>query len=164
MTAHTVVLAAALAALLSLPCALLAVFRTDGRAMRRAWLRRARQERPRLRRLENDLSRCDGLDSAGGPACRCGSTLADGLPAIEQVLAELRRLDQQRLGGLSQQSELWALAVGRAYDRWLQVACHYLSVSHHLSCLTDMDKDIERLRVEAELIAAGLPPIRTTEA
>ncbi|GLY98161.1 hypothetical protein Acsp02_54150 [Actinoplanes sp. NBRC 103695] len=86
-----------------------------------------------------------------------------GLPTFDQTLAELRRLDRQRLGGITRESEEWTRSVIGSYDRWLQVACTYLSVSQHLACLTDtMDREIERLRVEAELIAAGLPPIRGT--
>jgi hypothetical protein len=186
-----VVLTTALAALLCLPCALVAI-RSREPAMRRVRLRRARAraDRPQLRRLEHSLTGrddltaaddadgsngrgdragrdaqagWDGLDGESVPRCRCGTETPDGLPAIEQVLLELRRLDQQRLSGLAQQSETWARAVVIAYDRWLQVACHYLSVAHHLSCLTDIDRDIERLRVEGELSAAGLPPIRTAE-
>ena len=42
-----------------------------------------------------------------------------------------------------------------AEDR-LQVACRHLDVSHHLSTLDGMDRELERLRIEAELIAAGL--------
>ena len=229
MSPHTVVLTAALAALLCLPCAVFAMMRSsasasaNGPAMRRAWVRRTRAEAPRLRRLELAPAPHD-LRIADVPTCRCGApplsadaspraasplsadassaaaaapplsadasppafapplsaddmppssngavppssigaeALAAGdLPAFEQVLAELRRLHQQRLSGLAQQSECWARAVVVAYDRWLQVACHYLAVADHLSCLTGIDRDIERLRVEAELTAAGLPPIR----
>jgi ribosome modulation factor len=173
MTPHTVVLMAALAALLCLPCALFRMMRAES-VVRRAWLRRARLERPRLRRLDSGLAgrshacdvpflaAADGFLSGGLRECRCGQEVpAVGMPTFDQVMGELRRLDRERLGGPAQQSEEWARAVVSAYDRWLQVACTYLSVPHHLSCLTDaMDLEIERLRVEAELAAAGLPPIR----
>jgi hypothetical protein len=101
------------------------------------------------------------VEQASVAICGCGAAVRslarDGLPAIEQVAAELRRLDRARCGGgLARESRLWSAAIERAYDRWLQVACHYLSVSHHLSCLTDVDRDIERVRIEAELTAAGL--------
>ncbi|MFG1605484.1 hypothetical protein [Actinoplanes sp. NPDC049265] len=198
MTPHTVVLMAALAALLGLPCALFRMVRAES-VVRRAWLRRARLERPRLRRLDSHLAHpdhscdragcmfcdvvtvdreharaVDGSNFAtdvslpevdGRRGCRCGgATPGWGMPTFDQVMAELRRLDRERLGGPAQQSEEWARAVVSAYDRWLQVACTYMSVSHHLSCLTDsMDREIERLRVEAELIAAGLPPIRPAD-
>ena len=91
--------------------------------------------------------------------CGCGMTdQLDGFPAIEQVVAELRRLDRARCSGLTRTSRKWAVAVEGAYDRWLQVACHYLAVSHHLFSLTDaMDRELERLRIEGELTAAGLP-------
>lgn len=168
MTPHTVVLMAALTALFGLTCALFKMIRSaEGQALRRAWAQRARWDRARLNRLERGFmalaeAECAGLDAAGGPSCRCGPVSSfNPLPAFDQMLGELRRLDRQRLGGVTQQSEQWAQAVVGAYDRWLQVACTYLSVSHHLSCLTDsLDREIERVRVEAELVAAGLPPIR----
>ena len=193
MTPHTVVLMAALVALLGLPCALVKAARSgsrasshggetaahgadsacsassdgadssfrggDSAAVREAWARRARRDRPWLHRLDKHLAdRPLSLDMG----CRCDRAAPVwGLPTFDQTLAELRRLDRQRLGGISRESEEWARSVVGSYDRWLQVACTYLSVSQHLACLTDtMDREIERLRVEAELIAAGLPPIR----
>jgi hypothetical protein len=168
MIPHTVVLMAALVALLCLPCALFRMIRSES-AMRRAWVRRARLERPRLGHLERTLvvpSASPSLAArSDGPACGCGPVPSElGMPTFDQVLFELRRLDRQRLGGVTQQSDEWARAVVGSYDRWLQIACTYLSVSHHLSCLTDhLDREIERLRVEAELAAAGLPPIRRAD-
>ena len=53
-------------------------------------------------------------------------------------------------------SEKWLTALANAYDEWLQVACQYLAVTHHLARLDGLDRDIERLRVEGELVAAGL--------
>ena len=91
-------------------------------------------------------------------SCGCGvADRLDGLPAMDQVVAELRRLHRMRCGGgLARDSRLWSAAVESAYDRWLQVACHYLAVSHHLFALADMDREIERIRIESELAAAGL--------
>jgi hypothetical protein len=203
MSPHTVVLAAALVALLCLSCAGFAALRSDGAAIRRAWARQGRRDRPVLRVLDRGLAGAvveraaagcgcgvagvgggagfpgvvfpgakssgvasPGEDVGGGADVARGADVTgsvhfagglDGLPAIEQVVAELRRLYRMRCGGgLARDSRLWSAAVESAYDRWLQVACHYLSVSHHLHCLTDMDRDIERVRVEGELAAAGL--------
>lgn len=181
MTPHTVVLMAALVALLGLPCALVKAARSanrpsrsgfhaagsaEGQLMREAWARQARQDRPWLFRLENHLADGEGRPLSPGGGCRCDRTTPVwGLPTFDQVLAELRRLDRQRLGGVTCESDEWTRSVVGSYDRWLQIACAYLSVSQHLSCLTDsMDREIERLRVESELIAAGLPPIRTAES
>jgi hypothetical protein len=36
------------------------------------------------------------------------------------------------------------------------VACHRLSITHHLAKLDGMDRDIERVRLEGELSAAGI--------
>jgi hypothetical protein len=148
MSPHTVVLAGALVALLWLTCALL---RSQGAVLRRAWLRRARLDAPLLRVLDRGLA---GVVPTAVAGCGCGVADAmDRWPTIEQVVAELRRLDRVRCPG---ETGLWAAAIERAYDRWLQVACHYLAVSHHLFALDDMDRDIERVRIEAELSAAGL--------
>jgi hypothetical protein len=51
---------------------------------------------------------------------------------------------------------MWLGAVLRAYDEWLQVACGCLGISQHLSALDGIDRQIERMRMEGELTAAGL--------
>jgi hypothetical protein len=51
---------------------------------------------------------------------------------------------------------MWVVAVLRAYDQWLQVACGCLGISQHLAGLDGVDRQIERLRMESELTAAGL--------
>ena len=78
------------------------------------------------------------------------------LPSIEQIAYDLRRLDQQRRGGPTQQSEKWRAAVLRAYDQRLCLACRCLGLAEHLEPLEGMDRELERLRVESELQAAGL--------
>jgi hypothetical protein len=137
-----VVLAAALTALLCLPCAMVVAVRSDDAAVRRRWRKRGRSEVRALRRLERDLPAAVAVEHAA--------------PSIEQVAADLRRLDRQRHTGPTTGSEVWLAAVVRAYDDRLQVACRYLTVSQHLSALDGIDRDIERVRVEGELQAAGL--------
>jgi hypothetical protein len=139
-----VVLTTAFAALLSLPCALAMVIRSDGAAIRRVWVRRSRADRDTLCLLDQ------GLRDVMTPSIRSGR------PSIEQVAAELRRLDRQRQIGPAHGSEKWLVAVLRAYDEWLQVACGCLGISQHLSTLHGVDREIERLRMEGELTAAGL--------
>jgi hypothetical protein len=76
-------------------------------------------------------------------------------PPIEQVAADLRRLGQQRLG-IATRSPVWFAAVQRAYDDRLQVACRELEIEEHLAELEGVDLEIERVRVEGALQAAGM--------
>ena len=79
----------------------------------------------------------------------------DERPTIEQIAADLHRLGRQRLG-VATRSQVWQTAVTRAYDEQLRLACQCLGVDEHLSGLNGVDLEIERLRVEGELLAAGL--------
>ena len=138
------VLAAALLAVLCLPCAVaLAVRSDDDAALRRSWRNRRRAEVRALRRLDRDLPTAI-------------SPIEHAAPSIEQIAADLRRLDRQRHTGPTTGSEVWLAAVIRAYDDRLQIACRYLTVTQHLGGLEGIDRDIERVRVEGELQAAGL--------
>jgi hypothetical protein len=141
---HVLVLAAALVALLCLPCAVAVLICADDLAVRRAWTRRGRAERVALRRLDHELC---GARSVPAPS---------GAMPIEQVAADLRRLDRQRHSGPTTTSERWAEAVLLAYDERLKLACRYLAVNQHLSAVDGLDRDLERVRVEDELQAAGL--------
>jgi hypothetical protein len=76
-------------------------------------------------------------------------------PPIEQVAADLRRLGRQRLG-IATRSPVWFAAVQRAYDDRLSVACRELGIEQHLADVSGVDLDIERVRVEGELQAAGM--------
>jgi hypothetical protein len=80
---------------------------------------------------------------------------APSLPPIEHVAADLRRLNRHRLG-IAMRSPVWFTAVQRAYDDRLGVACAELRVEQHLTELTGVDLDLERVRVEGRLEAAGL--------
>ncbi|HET8659833.1 MAG TPA: hypothetical protein VFM55_12640 [Micromonosporaceae bacterium] len=76
-------------------------------------------------------------------------------PPIEQIAADLRRLGRQRTG-IATRSPVWFAAVQRAYEERLVQACRSLGVVQHLDELTGLDREIERVRVEGELQAAGL--------
>lgn len=76
-------------------------------------------------------------------------------PPFERIAADLRRLGSDRLG-IGQRNELWHTAVERAYDVKLREACHALGIGEHLDELAGIDREIERLRIEGELIAAGV--------
>jgi hypothetical protein len=143
---HLLVLAAALVTLLCLPCAVAMLVCADDLTVRRAWSRRGRAELLALHRLDRELR------DAGHPPMPGGAVM----PTIEQLAADLRRLDGQRQAGPSMSSERWSAAVLHAYDQRLQLACRYLSVAQHLAAAHGIDRDIERIRLEAELQAAGL--------
>jgi hypothetical protein len=144
--AHIVVLSAALLTLLCLPCVVAAVVCADEMVLRRCWTRHGRQEMRALRRLDRALASDDPVPCLVEP----------GAPSIEQIAYDLRRLAHQCSNGPTRQSEQWLAAVQRAYDRRLSLACRCLGVTEHLEPLAGMDRDLERLRVESELQAAGL--------
>jgi hypothetical protein len=79
---------------------------------------------------------------------------SDQLP-IEQIASDLRRLGRQRLD-LATRNPVWHEAVRRAYDDRLRLACGCLGITQHLAELDGVDLEIERVRVEGELHAAGL--------
>jgi hypothetical protein len=147
---HIVVLAAALLALLGLPCAVVVVC-AEQAIFPRARRRLGSRERRALRRLDRSLS------GRAAPAALPRPRPAESpLPCIEQIAAELRRLDRQRRAGPTLESDVWLAEVLRAYDMWLRLACHSLGVTEHLQQLDAIDRDIERVRVEGELQANGL--------
>jgi hypothetical protein len=113
-------------------------------------LRSSWQERWTLLRLERALAREPAdlrfvLDALGRP----------DRPPIERIASDLRRLGRHRLG-LANQNPVWHEAVRRAYDDQLRLACGCLGIQHHLTELDGLDLEIERVRVEGELRAAGL--------
>jgi hypothetical protein len=135
-------------ALACLPC-LLAVIVTADLAMEtvvRALRRRFRALHGR--RSERRLAREVGIVDQPVKADPAG-------PPIQQLAADLRRLGQQRIG-VATRSPVWFAAVQRAYDDRLGLACHELEIVEHLCELTGIDLEIERVRVEGELQAAGL--------
>jgi hypothetical protein len=149
---HTLVLAVAILTLLCLPAIVAAIVCADelieraARAMHRATL--SRRERRAISRLDRSI----------GPTVEVALVAADDheRPTIEQIAADLHRLGHQRLG-VATRSQVWQTAVTRAYDEQLSLACRCLGVPEHLAALNGVDREIERLRVEGELQAAGLP-------
>jgi hypothetical protein len=142
---------AAAVALLALPCALIALRGADEAFLRRReWTRRPLEETQALRELDRAIH-----DRA---MQQCGDRLDDA-PAqtIDDIARELRRLDRQRRGGPTLESERWLEAVLRAYDDGLCRACRCVGVPEHLKPLEGMDRDIERVRVEGALQRAGVP-------
>ncbi|MEH1016119.1 hypothetical protein V6U90_23780 [Micromonospora sp. CPCC 206060] len=75
--------------------------------------------------------------------------------SIEQIAADLRNLGGHRVG-LRSRAVLWDPAVLQAYDERLRQASRCLGITEHLADLEGVDREIERIRVEGELHAAGL--------
>jgi hypothetical protein len=142
---HIVGLAAALLALLCLPCAVAIVVCADELVARRTWTRHGRQEVRALRSLERELA---AVEPEPRPP--------DRGPGIDELVAELRRLDRQRCSAPTTDSSAWLAAVMRAYDQRLAQASRCLGLDEYLDQLEGMDREIERVRVEGMLHAAGL--------
>jgi hypothetical protein len=143
---HIAVLGAALLVLLCLPCALAVIARGDQLAIRRAWVRQGRQHSEALRLLDRRLS-ADLMPPVPTPR---------PAPCVEQIAADLRRLDRLRQSRVTACSQLWRADIERAYDTRLRMASECLGVAEHLTNLRGLDLDIERLRVVSELESAGL--------
>lgn len=133
--------------LLALPCAVIALRSFDEAALRRReWARRPARETRALHELDRALQQRGDLP------------VLDDAPAqaIDDIARELRRLDRQRRGGPTLESERWLEAVLQAYDDGLCRACRCVGVQEHLRPLEGMDREIERVRVEGALEAAGV--------
>lgn len=75
---------------------------------------------------------------------------------IEQLVADLRRL-RAAIGCDQSRSAAHQLGNRIAYDRVLTEICRMLDIHHDLdSELSGVERDIERLRIEAELEGAGV--------
>ena len=75
---------------------------------------------------------------------------------LERLAADLRRL-REIVRGDAHRSAAQQLGNRLAYDQVLMQACSMLEIEHELSDATSgMERDIERLRVEAELERAGM--------
>jgi hypothetical protein len=76
---------------------------------------------------------------------------------IEQVSADLRRLRGRICAGDPQRSASRGMELRAAYDQALADACALLEIEHELDRPTaGMERDLERLRVEAELEGHGI--------
>jgi hypothetical protein len=139
------VLATALVVLLCLPCAVAVVVCADELVARRLWTRRGRQDLHALRCLDRDLATGDRA-----------LPVPEREPTIDELEADLRRLDKQRRSSPTVDSAAWLAAVVRAYDQRLAMASRCLGLPEHLGQLDGMDRELERVRVEELLRAAGL--------
>ncbi|MET0424709.1 MAG: hypothetical protein ABW046_12585 [Actinoplanes sp.] len=129
---------------LSVPCVVAAVAKRRGDlTRRRAWEQRDRQETDDLRRLDRALAAVEQVPSPPPPP-------------LDEIVIDLRHLDQRRRTGPSSKSRVWRAAVLDAYDVRLCLACECVGVREDLGPLAGMDREIERVRVEGALEAAGL--------
>jgi hypothetical protein len=112
------------------------------------------RDRRRQRRTINRLNRALKTDPLTSDIDLTEFDRLSG-PSIEQIAADLRRLGGQRLG-VASRSAVWQSAVRDAYDDRLRLACRYLGIAEHLADLDGVDRDIERVRIEGHLQAAGL--------
>jgi hypothetical protein len=74
-------------------------------------------------------------------------------PPLEQIAADLHRLGDARLSFTPGSTRYNAAT--RAYDHWLTHACRALEIDQHLAEVENVDLDLERLRVEGQLIECG---------
>lgn len=143
--AHIVVLSSALVTLLGVPCAVTAVRRADDLARRRLWARHREEDNRALRELDRAFHGVDAREVLA--ALKAAS--------LDQIEHDLRRLNHARRTEAAE-SPAWRDAVERAYDLRLCLACECLGLDEHLEPLEGMDRELERMRVESTLQAAGL--------
>ncbi|MEH0937865.1 hypothetical protein [Micromonospora psammae] len=112
------------------------------------------RERRRERRAIARLDRAIEADALTRDVDLTQLDRADRQP-LELIAADLRRLGGHRLaaGG---RSVVWHASVIEAYDDKLRAACRALGATEHLAELEGVDREIERVRVEGVLAAAGL--------
>lgn len=140
---------------------LLAKFSRPWRKRRRTVARRIhpsgprRLDRPRDRRDRAPASRRERIRQLDKDSL---TARLDRLkpPRIEQLAYDLRRLDRMRRNDLTAQSRVWLAAVLTAYDARLRLACRSLGVTEHLHELEGVDRELERLRIEAILEVRGM--------
>jgi hypothetical protein len=113
------------------------------RASRAQWRRHHRRNVKALRHLDRNMR------NAVTPP-------VTAVPSLEQIIVDLRRLGRQRRTLPTTSSVRWLAAVTCAYDLRLTLACRILGLPEHLEALQGMDRDIERLRIEAVLYERGI--------
>lgn len=151
---RALLLALAFLAVASLPAAFALLFCADEIIDRVVCGWSEWRERRRERRTIARLDRAIEADALTRDIDLSEFDRADRRP-LEQLAADLRRLGGQRLGG-NARSMVWHGAVLQAYDDRLRLACRALGITEHLAELSGVDQQIERIRVEGVLHAAGL--------
>ncbi len=155
---HGLLIVATLLALLLLPCMLALAIFADVVLDRAERVLRGSAGRWRSRHQAYRLERRTGLDP--GLLHRLlhrhpEPNVKPAGPPFEELVADLRRLARQRIE-VAHRSPIWYNAVHRAYDDRLSLACRELEIPEELHELEGFDLEVERLRVEGQLEAAGL--------
>ncbi|MGK5520488.1 hypothetical protein ACSNN9_14170 [Micromonospora sp. URMC 107] len=144
----------AFVAVASLPAVIALVFCADEIIDRVAcgWAewRERRQERRTIARLDRAVE----ADALTRDIDLTGFDRPDRRP-LEELAADLRRLRGQGVGPDGRQP-VWHGTILRAYDDRLRLACRALGLTEHLAELEGVDLELERVRVEGLLHAAGL--------
>ncbi|MGS2615578.1 hypothetical protein ACVCAH_13800 [Micromonospora sp. LZ34] len=151
---RVLLLALAFLAVASLPAAIALLFCADEIIDRVVCGIAEWRERRRERRTIARLDRAIEADALTRDIDLSDFDRTDRRP-LEQLAADLRRLGRQRIG-VGGRSMVWHGAVLQAYDDRLRRACRALGIPEHLTELTGVDLEIERVRVEGLLHAAGL--------
>ncbi|MFV2101883.1 hypothetical protein [Micromonospora sp. LOL_024] len=147
-------LALALAAVVALPVLIALVVCADEIADRLTCGYVEWRDRRREQRL---IARLDQAVDADQVASRTDLDALDRVDRrpLEQIAADLRCLRRDRGGGTGP-AVVWHSGGLDAYDGRLRLACQALGIPEHLGELAGIDRQIERVRIEAELDAAGL--------
>ncbi|MEV4661214.1 hypothetical protein AB0J85_04625 [Micromonospora echinofusca] len=112
------------------------------------------RERRRERRTIARLDRAVEADALTRDIDLTGFDRPDRRP-LEELAADLRRLRGQGVASDGRQP-VWHGTILRAYDDRLRLACRALGLTEHLRELEGVDLELERVRVEGLLHAAGL--------
>ncbi|MEH1098124.1 hypothetical protein [Micromonospora sp. CPCC 205561] len=151
---RALLLVLAFVAVASLPAAIAALFCADEIIDRVACGYAEWRERRQERRTIARLNRAVGAEALARDVDLAELDRADRRP-LEELAADLRRLRVQRVGPDGRRS-VWHGTVLQAYDDRLRAACRALGIAEHLGELEGVDRELERVRVEGVLHAAGL--------
>ncbi|MGC4804718.1 hypothetical protein [Micromonospora sp. DT233] len=149
-----VVLILAIVAVACLPAAFALLFCADEIIDRVACGYAEWRERRRERRMIARLDRAVEAD-----ALTAGVDLTEfdrpDRRSLQQIAADLRIFAGHRAAP-GRRAAIWHAGLLDAYDEHLRAACRCLGITEHLGELTGVDRQIERVRVEGALHAAGL--------
>ncbi|MEH0970395.1 hypothetical protein V6U77_04555 [Micromonospora sp. CPCC 205546] len=145
----------AFVAVASLPAVIALVFCADEIIDRIACAYAEWRERRRERRTIARLDRAVEADVLARDIDLTDFDRPDRRP-LEELAADLRRLRGGHGAGADGRQPVWHGLILQAYDDRLRLACRALGLAEHLTELQGLDLELERVRVEGLLHAAGL--------
>ncbi|NBE82830.1 hypothetical protein [Micromonospora rubida] len=151
---RAMLLALAFVAVASLPVAFALLFCADEIIDRVVCWHAEWRERRRERRTVARLDRAVEADALTRGIDLTEFDRADRR-SLQEIAADLRRFGNHRVNQVGR-AVIWHPAVLDAYDEHLRAACRCLGLTEHLGELAGADREIERVRVEGALHAAGL--------